>query len=178
MAALATVVHALPTNGLVGHWDFAGDAGNRATGASTLPDGILQGDATITAAVAPVSRTNGYIESFNGRLRDECLNREWFYTQRPVWLSRTGGGTEERSDDTSEAPSTTTSVLTVHSDCSPHWSLQQKKPHQPPSTSTSKAWANTRATPSFRPSLDSLYNLTLNHIINPLRLTLNAVQFA
>ncbi|WP_221773466.1 integrase core domain-containing protein [Ruficoccus amylovorans] len=23
---------------------------------------------------------NGYIESFNGRLRDECLNREWFYT--------------------------------------------------------------------------------------------------
>ncbi len=36
----------------------------------------------------------------------------------------------------------------------------------------------TRATPSLRPSLDTLYNLTLNHIINPLRLTLNAVQFA
>lgn len=23
---------------------------------------------------------NGYIESFNGRLRDECLNANWFYS--------------------------------------------------------------------------------------------------
>lgn len=25
---------------------------------------------------------NGFIESFNGKLRDECLNREWFVTRR------------------------------------------------------------------------------------------------
>ena len=25
---------------------------------------------------------NGFVESFNGKLRDECLNREWFVTQR------------------------------------------------------------------------------------------------
>ncbi|MDP0495728.1 MAG: hypothetical protein Q7Q73_05920, partial [Verrucomicrobiota bacterium JB024] len=36
----------------------------------------------------------------------------------------------------------------------------------------------TPATPAFRPSLDSLYNLTLNHIINPLRRTLNPAQLA
>jgi hypothetical protein len=23
---------------------------------------------------------NGYVESFNGRLRDECLNENWFYS--------------------------------------------------------------------------------------------------
>jgi putative transposase len=25
---------------------------------------------------------NGFVESFNGKLRDECLNREWFVTRR------------------------------------------------------------------------------------------------
>jgi transposase InsO family protein len=25
---------------------------------------------------------NGFVESFNGKLRDECLNREWFITRR------------------------------------------------------------------------------------------------
>jgi putative transposase len=25
---------------------------------------------------------NGFVESFNGKLRDECLNREWFLTRR------------------------------------------------------------------------------------------------
>jgi transposase InsO family protein len=25
---------------------------------------------------------NGFVESFNGKRRDECLNREWFLTRR------------------------------------------------------------------------------------------------
>ena len=25
---------------------------------------------------------NGFVEKFNGKLRDECLNREWFVTRR------------------------------------------------------------------------------------------------
>lgn len=24
---------------------------------------------------------NGFVENFNGKLRDECLNREWFVTR-------------------------------------------------------------------------------------------------
>ena len=31
-------------------------------------------------AVQLTMRENGYIESFNGRLRDECLNTSWFRT--------------------------------------------------------------------------------------------------
>ncbi len=27
-------------------------------------------------------KQNGFVESFNGKLRDECLNREWFVTRR------------------------------------------------------------------------------------------------
>ncbi len=30
---------------------------------------------------------NGFVESFNGKLRDECLNREWFLTRREAKLS-------------------------------------------------------------------------------------------
>ncbi|MBK1860093.1 transposase [Cerasicoccus arenae] len=41
-----------------------------------------------------------------------------------------------------------------------------------------KGMGYTRATPSFRPSLDTLYQLTINHIINPLRLTYRPVLFA
>jgi putative transposase len=29
---------------------------------------------------------NGFVESFNGKLRDECLNREWFVTRREAKL--------------------------------------------------------------------------------------------
>jgi len=28
---------------------------------------------------------NGFIESFNGRLRDECLNVEWFVSLDDAW---------------------------------------------------------------------------------------------
>ncbi len=31
---------------------------------------------------------NGFVESFNGRLRDECLNEEVFATLKPLHTSR------------------------------------------------------------------------------------------
>jgi transposase InsO family protein len=35
------------------------------------------------AFIAPGSPwQNGFVESFNGKLRDECLNREWFRDAR------------------------------------------------------------------------------------------------
>jgi transposase InsO family protein len=33
---------------------------------------------------------NGYCESFNGKLRDECLNRETFYSLKPGSSSNNG----------------------------------------------------------------------------------------
>jgi putative transposase len=43
----------------------------------TRPVGSLQsGEAALHRARQAAQ--NGYIESFNGRLRDECLNQEWF----------------------------------------------------------------------------------------------------
>ena len=110
---------------------------------------------------------NGYIESFNGRLRDECLNREWFYTL-------------------TEARVVIEDWRWKYNNIRPHRSLGLLTPLEftakeiapDPFETNPQGMGYTQATPSFRPSLDSLYNLTLNHIINPLRLTLNAVQFA
>jgi transposase InsO family protein len=42
---------------------------------------------------------NAYIESFNGRFRDECLNEHWFTTcAMPRSLSKLGGGNTTRND--------------------------------------------------------------------------------
>jgi putative transposase len=39
------------------------------------------------AHVAPGSPwQNGFVESFNGKLRDECLNREWFVSRQEAKL--------------------------------------------------------------------------------------------
>jgi len=35
---------------------------------------------------------NGFVESFNGRLRDQCLNREWFHNLRKLGLKSMAGG--------------------------------------------------------------------------------------
>ena len=35
---------------------------------------------------------NAYIESFNGRLRDECLNANWFTSSANAWLKIQLGG--------------------------------------------------------------------------------------
>jgi len=42
---------------------------------------------------------NGFIESFNGRLRDECLNEHWFLSPSPTLggPSKTGGSTTVRT---------------------------------------------------------------------------------
>lgn len=42
---------------------------------------------------------NGFVESFNGKLRDECLNKEWFgRRQEQNWLLRNGGISITMSD--------------------------------------------------------------------------------
>ena len=41
-----------------------------------------------------------------------------------------------------------------------------------------KAWATLGLRPASSPSLDTLYNLTPNHIINTLRLSLSSAHFA
>ncbi len=110
---------------------------------------------------------NGYIESFNGRLRDECLNRELFYTL-------------------TEARVVIEDWRWKYNNIRPHRSLGLLTPLEFAAQETTpetcginlQGMGSTRATPSFRPSLDTLYNLTINHIINPLRLTYKAVQFA
>ena len=45
---------------------------------------------------------NGYIESFNGRFRDECLNEHWFETlhQARTEIATWGGATTTRCDPT------------------------------------------------------------------------------
>ncbi len=43
----------------------------------------LQGQNVGPAFIAPGNPwQNGTVESFNGKLRDECLNREWFVSVR------------------------------------------------------------------------------------------------
>ena len=99
---------------------------------------------------------NGYIESFNGRLRDECLKRELFYTL--------------------------TEARVVIEDW--RWKYNNIRPHRslgyiaPIEFAQKQDPDYTMATPLFRPSLDMLYNLDGNTHINPPRLTLNVAQFA
>ena len=48
---------------------------------------------------------NGYIESFNGKFRNECLNEQWFETLPPAKfaeLHRQRAGDATRSSTTSE----------------------------------------------------------------------------
>jgi hypothetical protein len=81
----------------------------RCRGSSTSPEFIAKAvQAWITAVgaqtayIAPGSPwDNGYIESFNPKLRDERLNGEIFYTlRRPRSLSRAGESTTRRSGRT------------------------------------------------------------------------------
>jgi len=98
---------------------------------------------------------NGFIESFNSRLRDECLNREVFYTL-------------------TEARVVIEDWRWKYNHIRPHRSLGYITPIQfaqkelPPNP---EDLASSRATPSLRPSLDSLYNFDFNQLINPPRLT-------
>ena len=104
---------------------------------------------------------NGYIESFNARFREECLNREQLWTL-------------------SEARVVIEDWRWKYNNIRPHRSLgyitplefTQKEIEEEPPT---QCWASGRATPSLRPSIDLLYNI--EHIINPSRLTKALAQF-
>ena len=104
---------------------------------------------------------NGYIESFNARLREECLNRE------ELW--------------------TLTEARVVIEDW--RWKYNHVRPHRSLGYITPNEFAQDevgeeaqgqcralgRATPSLRPSIDLLYDI--EQIINPSRLTKALAQF-
>ena len=96
---------------------------------------------------------NGYIESFNGRLRAECLNRELLYTL-------------------TEARVVIEDWRWKYNNVRPHRSLGYITPLQFAQKEIKpKCLAASRPTADFRPSIDSLYNINLNQHINPFRLT-------
>lgn len=109
---------------------------------------------------------NAYIESFNGRLRDECLNRELFYTL-------------------TEARVVIEDWRWKYNNLRPHRSLGLLTPQKfaareaTPQTKeiSPQGLGSTRATPSLRPSLDTLYRLTLDYITNQPGLTQRVAQF-
>ena len=104
---------------------------------------------------------NGYIESFNARLREECLNRE------ELW--------------------TLTEARVVIEDW--RWKYNHVRPHRSLGYITPNEFAQDevgeeaqgqcrafgRATPSLRPSIDLLYDI--EQTINPSRLTKALDQF-
>ena len=47
---------------------------------------------------------NGYIESFNGRLRDECLNQHWFRSLNDATADRGGVAAGLQSSATTQRP--------------------------------------------------------------------------
>lgn len=96
---------------------------------------------------------NGSIESFNGRLREECLNREMFYS-----LSEARVVIEDW-----------------------RWKYNNIRPHRSLGYITPLAFAQKEASIQEeqcvkRPSLDTLYNLKLNWNMNPLRVTHQVAQ--
>lgn len=103
---------------------------------------------------------NGYIESFNARLRDECLDRELLYTL-------------------TEARVVLEDWRWKYNHLRPHRSLGYMTPlrfAQQNSNSPSHCWVSGRATPSLQPSIDFLNHLyqQINHYS---RLTNTVAQF-
>jgi len=104
---------------------------------------------------------NGYIESFNARLREECLNREelWTLTEARVVIE---------------------DWRWKYNHVRPHRSLGYITPNEYAQDEVGKeaqgqCRAFGRATPSLRPSIDLLYDI--EQIINPSRLTKALDQF-
>lgn len=104
---------------------------------------------------------NGYIESFNARLREECLNREqlWTLTEARVVLE------DWRWKYNHVRPHRSMGYIT------PLEFAQQKATQ----TDSDPGWCSSRPTASFRPSLDLLYHL--EQLIRPARLTKAVGQF-
>ena len=104
---------------------------------------------------------NGYIESFNARLREECLNREqlWTLTEARVVLE---------------------DWRWKYNHVRPHRSLGYVTPlafaqREEPVTESSPGWCSSRPPASFRPSLALLYDC--ERLIHPARLTQALGQF-
>lgn len=101
---------------------------------------------------------NGYIESFNGRLRDECLEREqlWTLTEARVVIE---------------------DWRWKYNHIRPHRSLGYITPIEfaYPEEVAVQYQDSSRPTASLRPAIDFLYDL--RDIINPVRLTQPVAQF-
>ena len=98
---------------------------------------------------------NGFIESFNARLRDECLNREQLFTL-------------------TEARVVIEDWRWKYNHIRPHGSLGYISPiefeQELLAEELNTGMGSSRPSASSRPSLDLLYSL--NHYINPARLTI------
>ena len=110
----------------------------------------LPSEATPQQAIARL--TNGYIESFHARFREECLNREqlWTLTEARVVIE---------------------DWRWLYNHVRPHRSLGNITPRRFAENLNTEGSGSIRATPSLRPSLDFLYQLNLS------RLTLPVDQF-
>ena len=101
---------------------------------------------------------NGFIESFNARLREECLNREqlWTLTEARVVIE---------------------DWRWKYNNIRPHRSLGYITPLEfaQEETPSSQCWDSGQPTASLRPSIDLLYNI--EQLINPSRLTHALAQF-
>lgn len=104
---------------------------------------------------------NGYVESFNARFREECLNREqlWTLTEARVVIE---------------------DWRWKYNNIRPHRSLGYITPLEfsqelLDETEPIQCRASSRPTASLRPDIDKLYNI--NHIINTSRLTKAMAQF-
>jgi len=105
---------------------------------------------------------NGFIESFNARLRDECLNREqlWTLTEARVVLE---------------------DWRWKYNNIRPHRSLGYITPlkfaqREAPEEVSNQCSDSSRPTASLRPGIDMLYSL--EQMINYARLTKAMAQFA
>ena len=102
---------------------------------------------------------NGFIESFNGRLRHECLDREMFYSL-------------------TEARVVIDDWRWKYNNIRPHRSLGYITPLEFAQKEMEPENVKDLVLPTKRLGLDTRYNLNLTTHIKPCRLTLHMAQFA
>jgi transposase InsO family protein len=109
---------------------------------------------------------NGYIESFNARFREECLNREqlWTLSEARVVIEDWRWKYNNRKYNNIRPQRSLGYIRPLEF---AQGEIEEKPPTQ--------CWVSGRATPSLRPSIDLIYNL--EHIINPSRLTKALAEF-
>lgn len=111
---------------------------------------------------------NGYIESFNARLREECLNREQLYTLTEARVVIEDWRWKYNHIRPHRSLGYITPIQFLTKELQDEQPTENKQPTQ--------CRASTRATPSLRPGIDILYNI--KHNTNTLRLTNALAQFA